>query len=241
MIVESRAIILSSRAYGDSSKLIHAFTRDFGRQAFIAKGARKAKNKFASSLEPMSLSKLYYYAKPGRSLHLLSNSEIEFNHSGLSRSLTHSACGLMMSELLNSAMPEGADYPHLFDRLTLYYNILNTIPENPFNFLVYFIAELADELGFRLMNNKGTHGGGIVFISLSDGTPRERSKTDELAFAMEQDNFIYLETILSSELENVNEIPVGKVNKEAITNFLQRYLSFHLEKKIQFNSFYLLN
>jgi DNA repair protein RecO (recombination protein O) len=60
---QTEAIILRTFHFGEQDKIVGFFSRDRGVIKGIAKGARKFGNRFGSSLEPLSLVKIYYYEK----------------------------------------------------------------------------------------------------------------------------------------------------------------------------------
>ena len=76
MIESTDAIVLRAIKYGDTSKIVTLYTRRFGKVAVIAKGARSAKSKFGSALEPMSLIQAVFYRKENREVQLLSQADL---------------------------------------------------------------------------------------------------------------------------------------------------------------------
>ena len=72
MLTKTEAIVIRSMKYGDSSKIVTFYTRQFGKLKGIAKAARRSNNKFGSSLEPLSHVMLVVYKKDHRDLHLIS-------------------------------------------------------------------------------------------------------------------------------------------------------------------------
>ena len=75
-IVKTEAVVLKSMKYRETSKIITFYTRDFGKVKAIAKGARQPKNKFGSSLEPMSYVLVVLYRKEHRDLQLISQCDL---------------------------------------------------------------------------------------------------------------------------------------------------------------------
>jgi DNA repair protein RecO (recombination protein O) len=74
-IERSEGIVLKIIALGDTSRIVVAYTRDFGLMRLVAKGARKTPSRFGFALEPMSRSRFVFYLKPDRDLNLLSQAE----------------------------------------------------------------------------------------------------------------------------------------------------------------------
>jgi len=73
---QSEAIILRTYNIGEQDRLVVLFTRDFGIIKGVAKGARKFKSRFGSSLEPMSLVNAFYYEKEAKELVTISNCDL---------------------------------------------------------------------------------------------------------------------------------------------------------------------
>jgi len=63
---QSEAIVLRTTNVGDQDKIAVLFCRDKGVLRGVAKGARKFGNRFGSSLEPMSVVRVFYYEKERR-------------------------------------------------------------------------------------------------------------------------------------------------------------------------------
>ena len=73
---QSEAFILRSFDVGEQDKIVVLFSREAGLFKGIAKGARKFGNRFGSSLEPLSLVKVYTYEKEGKDLVTISNCDL---------------------------------------------------------------------------------------------------------------------------------------------------------------------
>ncbi|HCS48599.1 MAG: DNA repair protein RecO [Candidatus Aminicenantes bacterium RBG_19FT_COMBO_58_17] len=73
---QTEAIVLRSFNIGDQDKVVVFFSRDKGLLRGVAKGARKFGNRFGSSLEPMSLVKVFYYEKEHKDLVTVSQAEL---------------------------------------------------------------------------------------------------------------------------------------------------------------------
>lgn len=75
-LLETDAIVLNSLRLGETDKLVTFYSEKFGKIKAVAKGARKLKNKFGSSLEPFSHTRLVIYDKNSRFLYRLFQSDI---------------------------------------------------------------------------------------------------------------------------------------------------------------------
>jgi DNA repair protein RecO (recombination protein O) len=73
---QSEAIVLRRFNVGDQDKIVVFFSQDKGVIKGIAKGARKFGNRFGSSLEPMSLVRVFYYEKERKDLVTVSDCDL---------------------------------------------------------------------------------------------------------------------------------------------------------------------
>jgi DNA repair protein RecO (recombination protein O) len=73
---QAEAIVLRTTNIGDQDKIVVFFCRDKGILRGVAKGARKFGNRFGSSLEPMSIVRVFYYEKERRDLVTVSGCDL---------------------------------------------------------------------------------------------------------------------------------------------------------------------
>jgi DNA repair protein RecO (recombination protein O) len=73
---QSEAIVLRTYPLGDQDKIAVFFCREKGVLRGVAKGARKFGNRFGSSLEPMSVVRVFYYEKERRDLVTVSGCDL---------------------------------------------------------------------------------------------------------------------------------------------------------------------
>src|SRR5690349_4685991 len=64
----SEAIILKSRLYAESDKIVTFLTLDGGKLTGIAKGAKNSRRRFANCLDPFTRVRVHYKVRPGPGL-----------------------------------------------------------------------------------------------------------------------------------------------------------------------------
>lgn len=74
MLYKTEGIVLKSMEYQEADKIVTIYTKDYGKITAIAKGVRKTKSKFGSSLEILTYSIFLFYK--GRNLDIVSQTEI---------------------------------------------------------------------------------------------------------------------------------------------------------------------
>jgi DNA repair protein RecO (recombination protein O) len=72
----SQAIILRSRVYGESDKIVTFLTEDAGKLTGIAKGAKNSRRRFANCLDPFTHVRAHFRSRPGASLVFLESCDL---------------------------------------------------------------------------------------------------------------------------------------------------------------------
>ena len=122
MIVRTEAVVLRRMDYGETSQIVTLFTREKGRLAVMAKGARLPKSRFGSSLQPMSYMQAVLYYKASRGLQTLTESAHVQHFARIGHSLEKLSVGQRVMELTYALLHEEEANPLVFNLLveTLY-------------------------------------------------------------------------------------------------------------------------
>jgi DNA repair protein RecO (recombination protein O) len=106
----SPAIILRARDYSESDRIVTALSRDFGKLAGIARGAKASRLRFVGRLEPFSHVVLYFRRRPhGRLLFITRADAGELTQFYVEDDLNKIALGTYMLELADSITTEEAE------------------------------------------------------------------------------------------------------------------------------------
>lgn len=104
------AYILQQRCYRETSLIIDAFTRDFGRISVLAKGTRKAKSKTQGLLQPFIPLRLTFFGKT--ELKVLIDVELAESFEPMSGLALY--CGFYLNELIAAFLHKDDPHPELF-------------------------------------------------------------------------------------------------------------------------------
>ncbi len=130
MLTKTEAIVLKSMKYGDTSKIVTFYTRQFGKLKGIAKGARKLNNKFGSALEPFSRVVLVVYKKDNRDLHLISQCDALEAYRKIHDHFDRISAGLAVLELVDQLTHGEEENPEMYALLTRTLGVLNDAERN---------------------------------------------------------------------------------------------------------------
>ena len=116
-LYKTRAIVIKSINLSESDRLVTFFTKNYGKVKCVAKGARKAKNCFWGSLEPMSLIHLIYFGKENQSLYRLNHADIIESFQSIRDDFGKLYKGVYFLELIDSMILEGHSDKPIFNLL----------------------------------------------------------------------------------------------------------------------------
>jgi DNA repair protein RecO (recombination protein O) len=74
--ITTRALVLRTRSYGESDRLVTLLTEDHGKITGMAKGARNSKRRFAGTLEPFLQVRAVFHHRPAGDLVFLHRAEL---------------------------------------------------------------------------------------------------------------------------------------------------------------------
>lgn len=241
MITTTEAIILKSIKYRDSSKLLTVYTEAFGRCSLIANGARTAKNKFGSALEPMSCSILTFYKKQNKDLHTLSAAEPSVRMRNMTESFDRITAGLLMCEIIYTSQTHEEQNPTVYALLKSTLIELNASEKNEQSLVFWFQTQYAAVMGFGLNPNICPASGEVVLpesaddfiISLADGAPYSASFARiHTGFRMEPATLLALQQMCEITLENVTSLALSKRQQSQLNDFFALYYQFHLDRSL---------
>lgn len=114
------AFILHTRSFKESSLIVDAFTENFGKISFVAKGAKRPKSSLRVIQTPSSVFSISFMGKSD--LKNLTHCEI-IDHFRLSSKVAFS-CIIYLNELLTKTLEKEDPHPEIFQQLkALYYNL----------------------------------------------------------------------------------------------------------------------
>jgi len=111
---QSDALVLRSFNVGDQDKIIVFFSREKGLIKGVAKGARKFGNRFGSSLEPMSLVRVFYYEQERRDFFTISGCDLVESFFDIQKDFRTACTFCYFAEIIEEFFPLRAGEDVLF-------------------------------------------------------------------------------------------------------------------------------
>jgi DNA repair protein RecO (recombination protein O) len=103
---QSDSIILKTYPLGEADRIVAFFSRDHGKMRGVANGARKMKNRFGASLEPLAHSRLHFFEKENRDLVRIQSADLLDSPMKLFQDYDRAVCAGRLVELVDRFLPE---------------------------------------------------------------------------------------------------------------------------------------
>src|SRR5256884_7572392 len=103
---QSDSIILKTYPLGEADRIVAFFSRDYGKLRGVANGARRMKNRFGASLEPLAHSRIQFFEKENRELVRIQSADLLDSPMKLFADYDRAVCAGRLVELVDRFLPE---------------------------------------------------------------------------------------------------------------------------------------
>jgi DNA repair protein RecO (recombination protein O) len=103
---QSDSIILKTYPLGEADRIVAFFSRDHGKLRGVANGARRMKNRFGASLEPLAHSRIQFFEKENRDLVRIQSADLLDSPMKLFQDYDRAMCAGRVVELVDRFIPE---------------------------------------------------------------------------------------------------------------------------------------
>lgn len=148
MIETASGVVLRTRLLTETSLIVHWLTRDLGRIATVAKGARRPKSTFRGKLDLFYLADFSFSRSQRSELHNLREVSLRETHSVLRQELGYLQQASYCAALVEQATETDTPLPVVFDLMLALINHLPAQAAEP-QTLFAFELKLLNELGLK--------------------------------------------------------------------------------------------
>src|SRR5947208_12315943 len=104
-ILQSDAIILKTYPLGEADRIVAFFSREHGKVRGVANGARRMKNRFGASLEPLAHSRIIFSQKENRDLVRIQSADLLDSSMKLFEDYDRAVFGAQLVNLVDHFLP----------------------------------------------------------------------------------------------------------------------------------------
>ena len=122
--IESSAVVLGARDFGESDLLVDLLVRDAGRITGVAKSAKKSKRRFVNTFDIGHLIRVKFYRPRGRDLFLIEDAALIDPHMPIARDMRSMAYAALVLELTRELAPQEEGASDLFDTTATFLALL---------------------------------------------------------------------------------------------------------------------
>lgn len=222
MQVTTKAIVLSSLKYGETSLIVKALTASDGLQSYMLKGvlsSRKGKLKTAYFQPLMQLEIVANHKRKG-SLESIRDARVSYPYREIHSNILKNSIALFIAEMLASSMHSGEKDTELYEFVEASLQWLDT-HEHTANFHLFFLIQLTRYLGFY----PDVSGIESSYFDLQEG---EFSTRPSLNPVIEGSLLIRFKSLLGTKFDSMHTIKLTKNERHELLQKLVLYFELHL-------------
>lgn len=227
----SKAIVLSSIPYSESSIICKLYTEEFGLKSYIVRSAKKKNSPTPTShFQSLNIIEFEAYNSVKSKLETIKTSSLILENQNLNFSIIKNALTFFVAEIIHLSLKEANPNKELFDYLFNQIHLLkNSKDEDLAEFHLYFMIEFAEHLGLAPMDNYSEYE---VFFDPIAG--KFTNKADAQNFN-KQTSFTLHKFISQKEITN-EKICKNKIERNIILEALIIFYSIHITNHSQIKS-----
>jgi DNA repair protein RecO (recombination protein O) len=201
-LARTTGLVLRTRPLTDTSLIVQWLTRDFGRVATVAKGARRPKSPFRGQLDLFYLADLSFARSSRSELHTLREVRLRESHPGLRQELIYVQQASYCAALIEQSAEPNAPLPAVFDNFS---SLLKQLPQQPAQPQTLFGFEMKwlQELGVKP---------NLAQTNLTPGAKQ------------------ILERLLEMDWPDIFRLRLSPAQRREISLFLHGFIVYHLDR-----------
>lgn len=237
----TRAIILRTVKYGETSVVVTAYTSLFGLQSYLIKGALKGstvKPVVNQYFQPGAILEMVVYQNPSRSLQLVKEYGWHTMHQQLFFDVVRNSVAVFMIDVLLHSVRQPEANPELYelmemslkqaDRATM--GVVANLP-------IYFILHLSSELGFQI---QGTYSRETPVLDLKEGSFLHTIPSHP--FYLDGEPAKHLCAIRDVAFyESLDQVALQRNTRQVLLHHLQQYMALHIQDFGTLKTLYVLS
>ncbi|MCZ0704032.1 DNA repair protein RecO (recombination protein O) [Natronobacillus azotifigens] len=225
MLEKIEGIIIRTQDYGETHKIITMFSKEKGKIAAIARGAKKPKSRMAAITQPFVQG--HFLLKIGSGLSALQQGELEDSFRKIREDIVKTAYASYIAELTDKLTEEKSADSHLYQQLIASLTaIVNE--KDPEIVAMMYELKLYEKAGFAPIVQRCAHCHSTDYLrsfSVTEGGLICQScyVNDENTFIVNEKQVYLLQLFTQVGIERIANISVKKENKEHMKKIMEAY------------------
>ncbi|HET7657953.1 MAG TPA: DNA repair protein RecO [Bacillales bacterium] len=239
MLQKAEGLVLRTVDYGETNKIVTLFTREMGKVALFASGAKKTRSRLAATTQPFTYGSYLFFI--GKGLGSIRQGEIIDSFRTLRNDLFRTAYAAYVAELMDKLTDDRSPNPFLFELL---YQTLHYIDEEVDPEVMTFIFEvkMLEVAGIRPKLNGcvqcKNQDGPFVFSIREGGLLCSRCRTiDPHHIPISEASLKLLRLFTQINLSRLGKVSVKPETKRELKNVLSSYYEEYSGVKLKSRRF----
>ena len=233
MLVDTRAVVLRTIPFSESSLIVTLLTEKHGKTALMARGARRNKNRFGGLLQSGALLECSYYYKSTREVQNLSKVAQIQPTWRIMEHLPRMAISMATLETVEQLCHEHEPMPAVFDFLEKLLTWLHESPHDPSNLFPYILCRLATLAGVGLQQDTGLSTSEpdapiLCYLNIESGTLAQLPEGG-LYVRLNESQSNYMRCAADGSRGKLLKLAIGREDLRSLTAHLDTYLQYHVE------------
>jgi len=222
MLQKTKAIVIKSIKYADTSLIVTCYTKEFGIKTYMLKGiltAKKGNHKKAYFQSLTQLDIVAYHNNKGN-LNSIKEAQISYFYQTVHTNFVKQTLIIFLSEVLLSVLKEEETNVSLFSYLENALIWLDT-HDKIANFHLLFLLNLTKYLGFYPENNIQD-----AYFDLLEGKFMAKPSSN---YYINKPQITHFKTLLGINFDDLPNMNLTAVQRQELLDLLIRYISLHLQ------------
>lgn len=222
MVALTSGIVLRKIKFGDSSQIIHIFTRNFGLQSCMLKGlgSGRKSNQKANLLFPASLVEISLYYREEKNIKLLKEVQPAYFYQSLGENIPKNCVAVFAMEVLQNLLLNDDAQQGLFNFSQSFLKALDRADNTEIaNYPLYFLVQAGKHAGYQL---SGNYCPATPYLNMNDGCFEARE-------SIQSTNIISDSAVFMSRINGAKSLKEAiqiNMNHEMRKTVLQQFLHF---------------
>ena len=222
-VVTTKAIVLSSLKYGDSSLIVKCYTQEEGLKSYLIRGILKAKKGGLKAAYFQPLTQLNIVASHNNkgTLNAIKEVQVSNPYKTIYRDIVKQSVVMFLSETLSYSIKEEEENPQLFDYLETGLIWLD-LHDKIANFHLLFLLNLTRFLGFYPDLSEEYKLG----FDLGEGCFTDIGSDKNIIYG---NNYYQFKKLLGINFDGIEKVSFSKQERQVVLKIIIRYFELHLD------------
>ena len=221
-IVTTKAIVLSSLKYGDTSLIVKCYTAQEGVKSYMIRGVLKPKKTGikAAYFQPLTQLKIVANHNTKNTLNSIKEVQVVQPYKAIHTDIIKQSVVLFLSEVLSNSIQEEEQNLALFEYLETAFIWLD-VHHKIANFHLLFLLNLTGFLGFYPdTSNKNSRGFDLLEGNFSDDTHNKN--------VISNNEFYQFKKLLGINFDTIENVSYSKEERQLVLQVIIQYFKLHL-------------